>query len=76
MSADVISLVGRRRRQPVGSTVPCPPPEVARLPLVVQGHPGAVALHLPDAEFWLTPDQARAIAADLLVAAESSEGSL
>lgn len=56
---------------PVRRTEPCPPPP---LPLVVQAHPGAVALLLPDTEWWLTADQARGLAADLLAAAEDAGG--
>ncbi len=69
----VLPFPASRRAQAAAPTVPCPPPDVERLPLAVQAHPGAVALHLPDTEFWLSTEQARELAVDLVMAAEVAE---
>ncbi|HEV8247526.1 MAG TPA: hypothetical protein VGP93_17235, partial [Polyangiaceae bacterium] len=70
LSADVVNLAAARRQRLLAASAP----DVAQLPLVVQSHPGAVALHLPETEFWLSPEQARAIGEDLIRAAAEAEG--
>lgn len=67
MSANVIPFPARRRELQAIS------PEAGPVPLVVQAHPGAVALTLPDSEFWFDAAQARELAEDLLKAAEAAE---
>jgi hypothetical protein len=54
----VIDLASRRR-------LPVDAPEIGRLPLVVRQDREAVALILPGFEWWLTPEQADELAADL-----------
>lgn len=56
-------------------TIPCGPP---RLPIAVQGHPGAVELIFGTAadetavELWLSPDQSEELATDLLRSAKAA----
>jgi hypothetical protein len=73
LSAQVIQLAEVLRLRGEPARAPVAPDEVARLPLVVQAHQGAVALYLPDVDFWLSPKQARDVAADLIRAAEDAE---
>jgi hypothetical protein len=70
VSAAIIPLASRRKAP---APLPCPTPD--RLPLVIQAHPGAVAVIADELEWWLDPTQAREIAASLLACADEAEGS-